>query len=321
MQICSTHSVDLMPKSKEDKTMTTTAAPPPKPPPAAPRTPPPPPPSRPAPPSAQSSGIIPTFGKAVAAKVAPRLIINAVEGFGKTTIAAHAPNAAILMAKGETGYTTLLSKGRVPAIGAANIEDWGGLNALLDSWLASDVLPFESLALDAMGGFERMCHEMVCRRDFKGDWGERGFTSYNKGYDVSIPDWELMLGRLFDLNQRGVAIILLSHCKVKNFKNPLGPDFDRWVSNVHEKTWGITAQWADAVFFGNFVTVVDEVKSTGQKKTGKGVGGSERVIYTERCDAFDAKNRFGMPPMIELLPDPAEMWNTIEYYINKPKEA
>ena len=132
---------------------------------------------------------------------------------------------------------------------------------------------------------------------------------------MAVVDWSLLLQRLDRINQRGAAIILLSHCKVKPFKNPLGPDFDRYVSDVHEKTWGLTAKWADAVLFGNFVTIVAEVNERGTKKTGKGVGGSDRVLYTERCDGFDAKNRYGMPPIINLANDPAQMWHTINYYI------
>jgi hypothetical protein len=157
-----------------------------------------------------------------------------------------------------------------------------------------------------------MCHEIVCRRDFGGEWGEKGFAAYHKGYDLAVGEWLKLLARLERLNeQHGVTIVLLGHAKVQAFRNPLGPDYDRYVSDVHAKTWGPSARWADAVLFGNFYTVVDREK----QGKGKGVGGTDRVIYTERRDAWDAKNRYGMPEEIWLDKDRtrswAQVWETI----------
>ena len=250
----------------------------------------------------------------------PRLVVNAVEGFGKTTIMAYADHPAILMADGETGYLTLLAAGLVPAVDRVLITTWPDVLAVVDRFIAEDT-GHKTLCLDAMGGFERMCHQHVCSRDFGGDWGERGFASYQKGYDVSVTDWLQLLARLDRLRAtRGTTIILSSHCKVKTFKNPLGADFDRYTSDVHDKTWSATAKWTDAVFFGNFFTVVEggatpQGKSQGRK--GKGVGGTQRVIYAQRRDAFDAKSRYSTPESFNLPDDPAASWATIHSQISR----
>ena len=94
------------------------------------------------------------------------------------------------------------------------------------------------------------------------------------------------------------------------------PNFDRYVCDVHPKTWAATCKWADAVLFGNFLTVVDKAAHTGK---GKGVGGTDRVIYTARRDAFDAKNRFGMPAELWLSDDPTESWGILWNSIAKGK--
>ena len=76
-----------------------------------------PPPSRPAPSAAAAprpSAAVPAFAKLTPRAIAPRIVLNAVEGFGKTSTAVQAPGAAIIMARGETGYATLLNAGRVP---------------------------------------------------------------------------------------------------------------------------------------------------------------------------------------------------------------
>ena len=106
------------------------------------------------------------------------------------------------------------------------------------------------------------------------------------------------------------TILILSHVRIRPFKNPLGPDYDRYEADCHQKTWSVTHKWCDAVLFGNFFTVVDTGKDAGAKK-GKGIGGTQRVLYTQRRDGFDAKNRFGMPECIDIPANPAQVWTTI----------
>lgn len=257
------------------------------------------------------------FGKPNVAFEPPRIVLHAVEGFGKTTIGAYAPSPIILMAQGETGYATLRSANRVPEVDTLvdddnrprAIQSWNELLETVDTLIANET-GHKTLVLDAMGGFERLCHEHVCKTQFNGDWGERGFGAFQKGYDLSVTEWLKLLSSIDRLRSvRGATIILLAHTAITTFKNPQGADFDRYVAKVHPKTWSVTHGWADAVLFGNFLTVVDKAKTTSVK--GKGIGGTDRVVYTERRDAFDAKNRYGMLESIDLSNDPSAGWGII----------
>lgn len=239
-------------------------------------------------------------------KVAERIILNAVEGWGKSTFGAFAPNPAFLMSRGETGYTTLQSHNLVPNCDHVELARWPDVLETVDDLLTSD---HGAVVLDAMGGFERLCHEHVCNRDFGGDWGEKGFGAFQKGYDVSVAEWLILLQKLDQLRtKRNIPVIILSHSKVRPFKNPMGADFDRYIADCHEKTWGVTHKWADFVFFGTFVSV--EKLDTKTKRV-KGVGGVDRIIYTERRDAFDAKNRCSLAPMISIPANPKAIYSTI----------
>lgn len=244
---------------------------------------------------------------------APRIVLNAVEGFGKTTLGAYAPNPAILMSRGETGYVTLKNAGRVPDADCIELTTWKDTIQIIDDLTdASD--KHGAVVFDALGGFERLCHEFVCARDFQNDWGEKGFGAFQKGYDVSVAEWLQLLVRLDRLRTtRNVPIVFLSHSRVRPFKNPLGSDFDRYIADCHEKTWGVTHKWADCVLFGTFVTVALEDKKS---KRVKGVGGDDRVIFTQRRDAYDAKNRYGMPAQLDIPDEPASMWSTVWDAIN-----
>ncbi len=70
------------------------------------------------------------------------------------------------------------------------------------------------------------------------------------------------------------------------------------------------------MFFGTFVTVTQEKKGRT-----RGIGGTERVIFTERTDGYDAKNRYGMPERIELPEDPAKSWSSVWQHINGTASA
>ena len=246
---------------------------------------------------------------------APRMVINAVPGWGKTSTVAFADGAAIVMAHGETGYETLLGAGLVPAIPTVRIASWGGFLKLLDNIRDAETPPCKLLAIDEISGIERLCHEYICFKHFNGNWDEKGFTSFQKGFDIAVPEWVAMLERLDAIHERGIPVVLLGHVQIRTFKNPVAEDYDRWVSNVHHKTWSVTHRWADVVLFGNFVSVVD--KDNPKAKKGKGIGGTERVLYCEYRDAYDAKNRYGMSGEIAIPNDPSKTWATIWNAITK----
>ncbi len=284
------------------------------PPPPAPRTMPPPPPAKPSA-AVAAKASVPAFSMPSATLAGQRVIVNGVEGWGKTSLASNAPGAVIIQARGETGYQTLVGMGRVPAIPSTVAESWDGLLSLLDQVIAEPG-NMKTLVLDALGGFERLCHEHVCARDFKGDWGDKGFGSFHKGYDLSVTDWLGLLNRLDRIREKGVAIFLLSHVQVKSFKNPTGGDFDRYEAACHQKTWGVTHKWADAVLFCTFRTITE--KKDGKTK---GIGGTDRIVYTERRDAFDAKNRHGMPEEIEIPGDPAQAYQLVASFLTPSQKG
>jgi hypothetical protein len=251
--------------------------------------------------------------------ICPRIVMYAVEKFGKTSLFAYAPDPIILMPASDTGYDTLLSAGRVPQVPAEVIETWESLNDWLDALIA-DRQGRRTIFLDGIGGFERLCHDYVCRKHFGGDWSEKGFLSYNKGYDQSVTDWLLMLGKLDKLNQLGCVIVLTGHAKTKAFNDPMGPAYDRYICDCHEKTWMPTARWSDCILFGKFFTIVDVARQESKKnvaeRKGKAVGGADRVILTEGRDAFQAGNRYGLPQeiWIDAKGGPESMWAQLWQY-------
>lgn len=252
--------------------------------------------------------------------IAPKVFVHGPAGWGKTSKLAYAPSPLILMAKGDRGYDTLLSSGRAPRVPAEVVESFDDANAWIDSLIA-DQQGVKTLGLDGAGYYERMCHEKVCREKFGGDWSGSGFLSYHKGYDVAVTEWLGFLSRLEALSTKGVEIWMLGHSRVKEFHNPLAADYDRYEPDMHHKTWAPTERWADAVLFATFYTVVDLTRQERGKaiaeQHGKGIGGQQRVVYTENCDAYVAKNRYGMDPAIFIQGGPETMYQVLKQQMTK----
>lgn len=253
-----------------------------------------------------------------------RIMLYAVEGFGKTTFGAFCPKPFIVMAGSETGYDVLHDHGLVPSIPGARVSTFSELLATLDS-LSTDRGDVETVVIDSLSTAESMLMDEVCEKHFGGDWGPQGFQSYGKGYGTTETEWLKFIARLDRLWQRGCNVVMLAHTAVRSFTNPEGADYKRYTPDLYDSERAsvlrTTTQFADAVLFGNFLTVVDVSKEQKNKNVaeqrGKGTAGTTRVVRTERRDAWDAKNRYGMPDTIDIPNDPTQMAAAIWSHIKK----
>lgn len=281
--------------------------------PSAPPAPPPPPRGTPRASAAAASGSRVAIGPVAFQQRPPRIVLAAVEGWGKTTFGAFAPHPVILKAEGESGYDTLLGQGLVPQCDGSNITDWQQLLDSLD-WLA-DNGGYQTVVLDALRGFEKLCHNAVCQREYEGEWGEKGFTSYQKGYKVAVNDWMHLIARLDRCHtKQGMAVILLSHTTVAAFKNPVAADYDRYTPDVSKETWAPTCGWADAVLFGTFVATIEKKKGDAKQKA---IGDDKRRVYCTQSPGYIAKNRYGMPDLIDIPDDHTQVFSTIVSHMQK----
>ena len=215
-----------------------------------------------------------------------------------------------LQSRGETGLETLINAGRLPEVPHfPECQTWSELLSAIET-LTTEDHPYKTAVIDTLNGSERLCHEHVCQTNFGGDWGERGFAGYMRGYEIALADWRDLLNRLDTLReQRKMSIVCLCHTKVKTFKNPEGSDYDRYQPDMHEKTWSLSHKWADAVLFLNYETFVD---SKDANKKGKATSSQTRLMYTERHAAYDAKNRLGLPLEIDMGDSGAAAWNNFK---------
>jgi hypothetical protein len=137
---------------------------------------------------------------------------------------------------------------------------------------------------------------------------------------VALPEWRQMLQLCDRLrNEKGMMIVGLAHSIVKPFKNPVDADYDRFIPDLHHKTWAVTSKWTDIILFANYFVAVDKGRSG--KERAKGKGGGDRVMYTEYQAAFDAKNRHNLPDEIDMGKSGKEAWDNLVAAIKDAKKG
>lgn len=249
------------------------------------------------------------------------MIFYGPPGIGKTSLAASIKDVVFLIDRQEDGINRLKEAGIVPPeIGVLPAaEKWTDALEMLEQ-LRTGEHSFRALAVDAMGGFESLCHEEVCRRDYGDQMNERGFLSYARGYETALTDWRAFINALDRLrDERQMSVMLLGHAKVAPFKNPEGPDYDRYCVDVHHKTWSLTHKWADLVIFANYEVAFS--KGDDAKQKAKAKGGKTRCMYTEYGAAFDAKNRHNLPEEIDMGNSGREAYSNLVAAIKAGRQA
>jgi hypothetical protein len=216
-----------------------------------------------------------------------RILVAGVGGVGKTTFAAAAPSPIFLSAEaGDDNFDVA----RFPTPQA-----W---QDVLDAvrLLADEKHDYKALVIDTLDGLEPLVWRAVVDRDSKAKTIEDVGGGFQKGYVAAVDEWRILLAALERLRAVGMTVILLAHVTVKNFKNPLGADYDRFIMKLEPRAGAVFHEWSDLHLFAQFDTwVVEE-----GKKRPKGMSTDVRIVHTMRTAAFDAKNRYSLPASLPL---------------------
>jgi len=226
------------------------------------------------------------------------IVLHGVEGSGKSSFAGQFPGATFMMSENETGIVTLKNNGLVPdgVQWFPQFSEWSDVMDCTRQMIDSDNRP-RTLVIDTGNGIESLLHRHIADTLYDGRFDKRGFMNYQEGYKSSIPVWREWLALLDQLRHCNCTVIMLCHTAVTTFKNPEGPDYDRYVAEFHKETWGAVRKFADMIVFLNFHDEVTNVDNQGRK--GKAKGGRSRVYNFVRSSAFDAKHRHNLPAYMD----------------------
>ena len=234
------------------------------------------------------------------------------EGAGKSTLAAGAPNP--IWFDIEDGSLRLDvarysfsdgPRGHVPATFAEV------MTAIDD--LAANPHDFKTLVIDTVDRLEGMIWTHLLERESQPSARNKdgALTSieslgYGKGYVMAVDEWRALCVKLDRLRAvRGMGIVLIAHSTVKAYKNPTGPDFDRYQPALHDKAATFLKGWSDLT---GFVRHEDDAAKNPTEKTSrpKGFTTGRHMLMLAHSAAYDAKSRVDLPAEIEI--DIANPW-------------
>ena len=215
---------------------------------------------------------------------AVRGVAYGTEGIGKSTLAAQWPNPVILDTEDGTGRLDV-ARVRCP--------DWMTLyGALVD--LSGDPQGFGTVVIDSIDWAERSLLDHMLKKDGKRSVEDYGF---GKGFVKLAEQFSTLLGLCDQIVDRGVHVLLVGHSTVKRTSPPdMDEGWDRYELKLSKQVGPLVKEWSDLLLFANYRTRIVE----GADGRNRAKGGKERVLFTERTAAWDAKNRFGLAPEIPM---------------------
>ena len=213
-----------------------------------------------------------------------RVVVDGTEGIGKSTLAAQFPAPVILDTEEGTHH---LDVARV------SIGSWDELRSAVAE-IGSRKGEFSTVVIDSADWAERLLIDNICEEHRKKsieDFGfGKGFTHVAEGFGRLLTQCDGLIGM-------GMHVVFVAHVKVVRTSPPDMTDgYDRWELKLSKQVAPLLKEWCDALLFCNYETRT----TTGTDGRVKAVGGKKRVIHTERSAAFDAKNRYGLEPIVPM---------------------
>lgn len=199
----------------------------------------------------------------------------------------------------EEGILDLIEYGQCPE--PSVVEEFDSFEGLIDIAVrvSQGQYDIDIMGIDSLTGVERLCFEYHCNEYFDGDWTKNGFYSYQQGpKNAAKTDWPRFLDAMDLVRSSGVNVMLLGHSHTKNYNNPEAENYDRYTPYLDKEIWSSCNQWAQAILYLNYDVQLEKARGESKKKAN--TDRDDRFIYTEWSPVFDAKNRMGLPPIIEM---------------------
>ncbi len=250
---------------------------------------------------------------------AQKIVLYGPEGIGKSSFAAQFPEPLFIDTEGSTRQMNVR---RLP-----RPTSWSMLMQMIAE-VAQNPDVCKTLVIDTVDWVERLCSEHVCQSAQKKSIEDFG---YGKGYVLVKEEFGRMLNLLSDVVEKGINVVLTAHCILRKFERPdESGAYDRWELKLGNKTGSqisaLVKEWSDLLLFANYKETIIESSDTKRKKA----YGGTRVMYTQHHPAWDAKNRYGLPPELPFdftqiafcLPNPPHECNpkSKEMPKEKPQE-
>ena len=203
--------------------------------------------------------------------------VYGAEKSGKTTFASHMPSPLILAF--ERGYNAL------PGVLAQDVTSWGEMKQIVRELKKPEVKErFKSIAVDTIDVAGGMCEKYICSQN--GVDALSGIP-YGQGWTLVKKEFEEVFRTI---TQLGYAVVFISHCKDKTFKNKNGTEYNQIIPTCPSSYNNIAKDMADIYAYAEKYTDGGEAKV--------------RLILRSPDNSAETGCRFKyIPPVIEFTYD------------------
>jgi hypothetical protein len=242
-------------------------------------------------------------------KLPTRLLVHAVQKWGKSSLAAQAPDPIFVCTRGEDGIDTLIDNNQIPPVAhfPGTMQTFGHVKLALHE-LILQPHDYRTVILDTINGAVQLAQEGLTDAKYSGDFEK--FDAFGRGGARLLPSVVELTNLLDRLREKGMGVILLAHSVVRNMKNPEGLDYPRWEPPLLKEVQEHLDRWCDAILFGRFDVTVEakDAKATRGKAS---LISQDRYLMTVNHPSYSAGNRFGLPDQIECGDSAATAWGNL----------
>lgn len=218
-------------------------------------------------------------------------VIYGPPGIGKSTFLSQSTDPLFIDTDKRAGNLDV--RPNVPEKEPGSYED---VINLLSEFTRAKVDGVATLVIDTADWLEAWLAHYICAKHKK-----KGLSdfSWGQGYELLADEWRNTLAVFDQVVARGTNVWIAGHAQIQTFKNPMGPDYDRYAMKLTRTNKvdlsAMTVEWASVVLFADYDSVSVEV---GGKNIG--MNGDKRVMHSQRCAAFEAKSNFALPAKMPL---------------------
>ena len=217
-----------------------------------------------------------------------RIAMYAVEGIGKTTLAATFPKPLFLDTEEGSDYVD------ADSYATKSIED---LDAAI-KYLTTEQHEYETVVVDTLDYFEQVLGDNLCKAR---GWSDLSAPGYGEGHIALEAEMLKLLLKFDTVIAAGIHVVFVVHAVVKPFTDPtIGSSYDRFQMQLAKRSEPLVKGNVDHLLFINYDTMVLEKKKDFGGTDKKGARGKERICHTQRSAAFDAKCRADVPESFKL---------------------
>lgn len=244
-------------------------------------------------------------------KVRPPLItLLSLAGMGKTSLAALFPNPIFI--RTEDGMESIDEAVRPDAFPLVNTYD--NLLDQLRHLIAMSKKPdfkYQTVVIDSVTPFDAMFIEHVIKSDQKAPRTiNQALGGYGSGMKAVAGMHQNVRKALQNLNNRGMAVIILAHATVERLDPPDTEGFTIYSMRLAKDS---VAPWVDQVDLVGYIKLrAVIVGEENERKKAKSYG--DRVIVTQAVASNVSKNRYGIEDEIDLPKGENPLMALIPYY-------